>query len=44
MIFKAKGMDKVTEIICFLIIITVGPVATNAVVYLWGFKALDFSN
>lgn len=40
MVLKTKGIDKVTERLSGLMVITMGPVATM----LLGFKALDFSN
>lgn len=55
MIFKVKGIDKVTEIVSglmviitmgsgLMVIITMGPVATSVVDYIFRFRALDYSN
>ena len=45
MMFKTKGLDRVTErLFGLMVIITLGPVATSVFEYLLGFKALDFSN
>lgn len=44
-IFKAKGIDEVTERLTdLMVIITMGSVVSLVVEYLFGFKALDFSN
>lgn len=45
MLFKVKEIDKVIESLPdLMVIITMGLVASSVVEYLFGFKALDFSN
>lgn len=45
MIFKVKGIDKVTERLADLMVsIVVVLVTTSMIEYLFGFKALGFSN
>lgn len=45
MIYKAKGIDEVTEILSdLIIIITIGLVAATMFGYLLGVNALDFRN